>query len=945
MLPIKNLLILILLCIGVGSVFSQNSVRGEIFDKITNEALIGASVIIQGTTVGTVTDWDGSFLFTTDQDYPIQLEISYIGYDTKVISYEGDSMIKIKLDESSVNIETVEVTGSRIGEKQKQSPLTYETMDNIAIKETPAVNFYEGLGSLKEVDLTSASIGFKIINTRGFNSTSPVRSLQIIDGVDNQSPGLNFSLGNFVGASELDVNKVDLIIGASSAFYGPNAFNGVISMETKNPFFHKGLAAQVKVGERELIETSVRWADAVRNKEGNEWFAYKINLFHLRALDWAADNQTAVFGSESLATNPGGYDAVNVYGDEYQSSFDQSKSAANPGLGVYHRRGYLEGDLVDYNTKNSKAAAAFHFRLNPKKGVESTELILGSNFGSGTTIYQGDNRFSLRNIKFFQHKIEIKKDNKFFVRAYVTHEDAGDTYDPYFTAIKLQERVKDNAQFSKDYINYWNLTAIDSLRTIEGYPSIINFPGDPEGFKAALNEFLGNNQSVVTELHEKAQEVANTGNKLNGTESFLEPGTPEFNEAFNEIVSKISFEEGGTRFFDKSALAHINGEYKFNDIYQGKTITNIDWLIGANFRQYLPNSQGSILLDTMGRNIDVSEFGIYTGGTIKLWNKLNVNTSLRLDKHQNFDYLLSPAASLVYTHDANTVIRTSFSSAIRNPTLADQYLFYNVGRAILLGNSDNETTDLITVESLGDFLNSATPDISILDTFTVSRIQPEKVKTMEFGFRTTLNSKLYMDAAYYYSLYDDFIGFNIGVDDVNIIQSPNSPPLLLGAQAYRIAANATDRVTTQGFSIGLNYYFTKSYVINGNYSWNTLNTNTSDPIIPAFNTPEHKYNIGFSGRDLTFNFGKATIRNIGFNISYKWVEGFLFEGSPQFTGFIDAYGLLDAQVNYNWKAKNITFKLGSSNLLNNLHLETYGGPQIGRFGYFSILYDWKKKIN
>ena len=73
-------------------------------------------------------------------------------------------------------------------------------LDILAIKETPSANFYDGLGGFKGVDISTASLGFKIINTRGFNSTSPVRSLQIIDGVDNQAPGMNFSLGNFLGA-------------------------------------------------------------------------------------------------------------------------------------------------------------------------------------------------------------------------------------------------------------------------------------------------------------------------------------------------------------------------------------------------------------------------------------------------------------------------------------------------------------------------------------------------------------------------------------------------------------------------------------------------------------------------------------------------------------------------------------------------------------------------
>ena len=59
-------------------------------------------------------------------------------------------------------------------------------MDVLSIKEAASGDFYESLGNLKGVDVTSASMGFKVVNTRGFNSTSPVRSLQLIDGVDNQ---------------------------------------------------------------------------------------------------------------------------------------------------------------------------------------------------------------------------------------------------------------------------------------------------------------------------------------------------------------------------------------------------------------------------------------------------------------------------------------------------------------------------------------------------------------------------------------------------------------------------------------------------------------------------------------------------------------------------------------------------------------------------------------
>ena len=180
----------------------------------------------------------------------------------------------------------------------------------ISIKETPSANFYDALGTLKGVDITAASLGFKVINTRGFNSTSPVRSLQIIDGVDNQSPGLNFSLGNFLGSSELDIMKVEIIQGASSAYYGPNAFNGVISMTTRNPFMQQGLSIQYKFGERQLFENSIRYAEKFQNKAGEDIFAFKINLSYMKAQDWEADNMAAVDG-EISSNNPGGYDAIN----------------------------------------------------------------------------------------------------------------------------------------------------------------------------------------------------------------------------------------------------------------------------------------------------------------------------------------------------------------------------------------------------------------------------------------------------------------------------------------------------------------------------------------------------------------------------------------------------------------------------------------------------------
>ena len=928
-------------------IFAQTLVIGKIIDGTTGEVMVGATVVIKGTTVGTQSDYDGLFEFKTDKTYPFTIAVSFVGFETQDIEVKDAKPLSIKLGEQALSIDVVEIKGQRISEKTKSAQFTVESLDKLAIKQTASVSFYEGMGALKGVDATTASIGFTVINTRGFNSTSPVRSLQIIDGVDNQAPGLNFSLGNFLGSSELDVLKADLIVGASSAFYGPNAFNGVLSLETKNPFFLKGLAAQVKVGERNLTEVAFRYANALKNKEGNDWFAYKLNGYYLRAYDWVADNYDPVSDTKTGRTNPGGYDAVNRYGDEREATYDYTESNKRQpynndvGLGQFHRTSYREEDMVDYNTKNVKANAALHFRLDPKAQENSPEFIVSSSFGSGTTVYQGDNRFSLKNILFFQNRLELRKRDKYFFRVYATNEDAGDSYDPYFTSLLLQQKSKNTGIWGSDYTRYWEKTISPKIYG-SGYPQleiVLDKDGNPiinpdgslkfnfDAAKAA--KWLQDNQSNLAKWHQDARNYSDT---FQTKYPFFIPGTQRFTDEFNRIIStkssKREIETGGTGFYDKSALYHAHGEYHF----QPKGLN--DWTVGANTRLYTPISQGTIFIDTGSRKITNFEYGIYTGIEKKFSdNKFKFNATIRMDKNQNFNYLFSPAASMVWKPDANNFIRLSFSSAIRNPTLNDQYLNLNVGRAILTGNI-NGVDKLINVDDFITYIDSSF-NPKFKKYFSVKGIRPEKVKSLELGYRTTLWDNTFIDMSYYFSFYRDFIGFQVGVKS----DFDATTGIPFNIQAYRVASNAASQVTTQGYSVGISHYFAKFYQISGNYSWNVLNTKTDDPIIPAFNTPEHKFNLSLSGRSIEF--GK--IKNVGFNINYKWIKGFVFEGSPQFTGAIPTYDLLDFQVNYTLPKASTTLKVGASNVLNKKQFQVYGGPRIGRMAYVSLVYDFVKK--
>jgi iron complex outermembrane recepter protein len=931
--------------------------RGIITDRSDGSALIGATVVLKGTTTGAVTDLDGRFQLPVEVPAPFTVVISFLGYATQEIEVRDPAQeLRVRMGPDQVLLREAEVVGSRISEKQKQAPLTVESMDVLAIREAPSGDFYESLGNLKGVDMVAASFGFKIINTRGFNSTSPVRSLQLIDGVDNQSPGLNFSLGNFLGASDLDVMRVDVIAGASTAYYGPGAFNGVVNMTTKSPWAFPGLSVSAKGGERDLREGAVRWAQVFKNAEGKERFAYKLNLFALVAEDWYAEDYSPTSDSPTGVRNPGGYDAVNIYGDENttvnndftRNFFDRRNY---PGLGLFLRPGYREIDLVDYGTNNLKLGGSAHYRI-----TDSIEVIAASNYSRGSTVFQGENRYRLENIQFWQQRLELRQEGKWFVRGYMTSEDAGDTYDIFTTGVRMQEASGPTRQWNIEYFRLWDFWVRPTLLPqLDGWLTPSQAVGQGITTQQAYDEYLGvfvdQNLDAFHGFH---QLVRDSVNRLDNTQ--LDPayvvGTERFDAKLDEIRSR-RFTEGGSLFFDRSRLAHVMGEHRFRPAF-GEVV------VGGNLRQYMPNSAGTIFRDTGDVVIRNREFGIYTGLEKPFFeNRLRSTVTLRMDKNENFDALFSPAASLVYTPAPDRVFRISFSSAIRNPTLADQYLYYNVGRAILLGNVDGQfeagRDSLVTIESFEAYRSAAQLNAGLAELryFNIDRLRPEQVRTLEIGYRGTHWEKIYVDVNGYTSWYTDFIGFLLGIN-ADFDQTTGFP--IGGLQVYRLAANATSQVRTRGGSIGVNYYRRKM-TYTSNYSYNELVTGEDDPIIPAFNTPLHKFNVGFNGHDLKVPFTEN--RTLGWGVNYRFVESFLFEGSPQFTGRIPTYDMVDAQVNVRIPRWNLTTKVGASNLfgivplfnrdieasqrleraLDNRVLMVYGGPFIGRLAYIQLIYE------
>ncbi|MCO5248133.1 MAG: TonB-dependent receptor [Chitinophagales bacterium] len=915
-LNIKNIgKILFAIIIGLSTFQYANAqkltIKGKVLDKDFKDPLIGSSVVVKDSDQGVITDMDGNFSIDV-QKLPVTLLISYIGYESQEYEViQSGSIGEILLSEEVLVGQEVVVTGSRVSERIAESPVTIQKMNATQIANAASGDFYKSMGNLQDVDITTSSLGFQIINTRGFNTTAPVRMVQFVDGIDNQAPGLNFPVGNLVGASDIDLASVELISGAASAMYGANAFQGVISMQSKDPFNYPGLQVKVKGGSRALFDGQMRYAGSFgKQLDFKKRFGYKVAFSYMRAKDWVADGERNRYGAVETDLRISDIVRGLQYSDDPEQAETFTKLNAYldfypnalPGILTVEAPGYMESELSDNNTKSLKASGAFYYNIN-----DNIELSYLYKFGQGSAVYQGANRYNVKNITFQQHKIELKG-KQFFVKAYTTMENSGDAYNIEFTGIGLSRRGF--AGFAADYI--------------EDYFNII---------KANTNDFSDKPRNDMVLM------AKDSAFKTAYASGFLKKGTPEFEEAYNEIVSNPDLNEG-SRFDDKSSLQHVEGQYNF-DI---KKVASFN--VGASYRNYHPASHGTIFRDTMRsdgkwQNLNTWETGGFIQGTFNLiQEKLKLIGSIRADKHMNFDLQWSPRVSAVFTHKGHT-LRVSAQSAFRAPTLQDQYIRLNLGVIALEGNLNGVPLSY-TLESVQDYRDYYDNTLKIrpdkLKTAEFRPLKHEQVKSIEFGYRGIVKNKLFIDFTAYFNQYKNFIGNTRLVTPRApgvVGKESGSDQVLLGEfDTYQYAVNASQKVKTYGASVGLNYYFYKGLTANLNYTYSNIDTkDLTDPILPGFNTPRNKANIGISGQRVAKGFG--------FNANLKWVESFFWE-SPFGDGKVPHYTILDLNVLYEFD-KFITLQVGGSNITNNKHIEAFGSPMIGGMVYASLLFDLERK--
>ena len=899
--------------------FAQNSISGIVTDS-NNLPIPGANIKIIGDSAGTTTDVDGSFILKSSRKPPYTIEVTSVGFASQRVAVSSlNQKISVKLVDEENKLDEIVVSASRTPERVLESPVTIERMGIAEIKKTASPSFYDGLENMKEVQMNTSSMSFKSINTRGFASVANTRFMQLVDGMDNSSPLLNFVLGNLIGLSEVDVQSVELLPGASSALYGANAFNGILFMTSKSPFTSQGITGYAKFGQtsqkaagtNDYIDYGVRMAKAF-----NKYVAGKVNFTYMRGTEWHAvnyDDKTVAGRDRSHY----GYDGINVYGDEVSTVIGAPTLPSDK----ISRTGYNEVDLTDNRVSNTKIDLSLHVR---PFGDERLEVIVQSKFGYGNTVYQGANRYYLNNFFMQQHKIEFKGKN-FFVRGYTTTEDGGQSYDMLFTGININRKWKSDRQWFTDYGTTF------------------------------ANSTLGG--MLPADAHIAARARADQGRFL--------PGTPEFRNAFSQVTNEASVLTG-SKLVDNSRIYHSDANYNFKDLIKFAEIQ-----VGGSYREYQLNSFGRIYTDANGP-INYNEYGAYTQIMKKLMDdRLKFTGSIRYDKAQNFDGNYSPRLSVVYSggQNKNHNFRGSFQTGFRNPSTQDQYIGFNVGSAILLGSAPDNLTrftetlpitgaavptvgSTTTINGLNAYNNSYTAasvvafsssgNATLLRKTTAGLVKPEEVKAFELGYRSFIN-KTSIDINGYYNIYNNFIGnLNVLAPLYGTAQDSPNPtaadltvfPTDQGAQtvhairtgntrAFQLYTNTPLEIKSLGFGLGLSRKVYKDFEIGANYNYAEFGFDQSkDPSFEAgFNTPKHRVKASIGNEKLFPNFG--------FNVSGRWNSEYLWQSSFA-DGTIASATVIDAQLNYNIPSLKSTLKVGASNIGGKEYGQVLGAGLIGQ---------------
>lgn len=436
-------------------------------------------------------------------------------------------------------------------------------------------------------------------------------------------------------------------------------------------------------------------------------------------------------------------------------------------------------------------------------------------------------------------------------------------------------------------------------------------------------------------------QVSRTGNKAGSYQ-------------LNQVVPAVQAMVTGGMSLNQIDIASIRESVAFIDdteIYDSELqynneFGNLNIVTGVNYRNYLPESQGTYLEDGAGQDINRELFGGYAQLDYDMIpDELQFVVAARVDANSDYDTQFSPKASVVYTAVPGHNIRATYNRAYTTPSILQSHAYIPVpnlfapGYSFLIGGN---TRGYTIQDGSGNVIN------------TIDPTSPEEVNSVELGYKGVFGEKLFIDLVGYYSWYKNFIGTDIVADGINTVAYRGGEQVLVDGSNFTMLQTYINfgEAQVQGFDLGLNYYLNNQISLNANMSTIKLvdfTNDVTDAQLPL-NTPPLKIKGGITAKQL---FTNDVIRDPFIKINGRWQDSYkFFSGYWNTNVLLDDDGdvtndeelpskfELDLSTGFDISDIGLSLQASINNVLDTEKVDQLGTPPMGRTFWISLKYNF-----
>ena len=948
------------------SLYSQSiNLTGKITDSQTDDPLIGANVVLSGNglSTGAATDINGEYYI---KDVPLgsyQIKITYIGYSdfNSNLEVSSDSQtFNAQLSISAIQLDEYIVTASRRREKITDAPAAISVISELKIRNASNPNLGDYFKNIKGVDFTASGLDSYNLSARGFNSSFSSRLLTLTDGRMANVPSLRLIAYNVIPLTSDDVRQIEVVLGPSSALYGPNAHAGVVNIISKRPKESKGTVVGITGGTRNFLKTQVRHAGSIGK------LGYKMSLVQFNANDWEyIENSEKEAHYRQWLDDAGDGDELDDYFEDGLAWWDGwDIKVDRDGDGIVDTT-YLAKDNKVNDRDEDGISDIPHFKINNTRFDIRTDydfspdhfISLNYGFAQATNInITGIGRYLADDwiYQFFQGRWVYKN---WYAQAYLNTSLSGDTRNMRTGGIVTDHSKFFHFQFQHNLdFNFLDTKLIwggDYQRTMpktfgtilpDGQPGRNPVSYDEDGIDndgdgkidewdelLVTNEFGFYSQSQ-SKLSDHFQLILSgrvdlhSGQQEDGGIKFLkDPLSGETMEYFPQISPKIGllYKPNDSQTFRLTAARAFNTPSS-----QGLYLE----VLAAQYSVFPVMARGNKDGYTFTRDAsgELMMFDVRAGSSSEFrWSNMPTGSALYIPA------VLGRPGQFVNAEDYTKI----------EPVRSEEVWTYEFGYSGFISPKIRASFDLY-YSTYSDFVSDLTwVTPVVLDTsagfYSVENPDPEILGFIPTGEHSGIKDGGDGIPGYYYIEYgsadwgsiipagwwdkpadqrngttlDYAYGDTLGAwwtDDVTNFDNPVN--LMLTNINY-------GQVTLWGMDASLYSFLTPQISTDVNFSflgktkfWNFL-TRSYDPI----NAPKFKINA-----KMAYNADKGFHGNIGFRYipEFEWAAGVHY-------GIIDEYLVFDTMLGYRF-AERYDLLLNINNINGDVHREIIGGPKLGR---------------